>query len=292
MTPSNQPSKQPSNQPSNHAASRRWSTPRWPELHWRERDISRSMVALVASLAALALLGLATNVPGWIGRGEGFVDVPPGLLTVNDDAKGVATLGGGVTVSLYSDGLRVSRDNTLLLQTVIGGSMLSAVEGSATTGGDGHTQERVTHRFDNVSITELDFLPGRATYFGTVGDGTRTLPLTLRIEAGGGVIRVGASVSGADGLVWHLNREPLTVGIRPGLPAVNLRKTANWVDPDTIEGRAVFSTLLGTDVGVGPQRVARGVDIREDGRTDIHVWTAACFLTVSSQARPAPTSTS
>jgi hypothetical protein len=270
----------------------RWSVLRWSVLRMRERDISRSMVALVASLTALALLGLATSLPGWIGRGEGFVDVPPGLLKVEDDAKGVATLGGGVTVSLYSDGMRVGRDSSILLQTVIGGSMLSAVEGSATTGADGHTQERVTHRFDNVTITELVFLPGRATYFGTVGDGSRTLPLTLRIEAGGGVIRIGASVAGADGVVWHLNREPLTVGIRPGLPGVNLRKTANWVDPGTVEGRAVFSTVLGTDVGVGPQKVPRGVDIRQEGRTDIHVWTGACFLTVSSQARPAPTSTS
>jgi hypothetical protein len=261
-------------------------------LGWRERDISRSLVALVASLAALALLGLATTVPGWIGRDEGFVDVPPGLLRVVDGAKGVATLGGGVTVSLYSDGLRINRDNTLLLQTVIGGSMLSAVEGSATTDADGRTQERVTHRFDNVTITELVFLPGRATYFGTVSDGSTSLPLTLRIESGGGVIRVGASVNGADGVVWHLNREPQTIGIRPGLPATNLRNAATWVDPGTVEGRAVFSTLLGTDVGVGPQGVARGVDIRAQGRTDIHVWTDACFLTVSSQARPTPTSTS
>ena len=224
-----------------------------------ERDISRSMVALVASLVALALLGLATSIPGWLGRGEGFVDVPPGLLRVEDDAKGVATLGGGVTVSLYSDG---------------------------------HTQERVTRRYDNVTIKELVFLPGRATYFGTVGDGSRTLPLTLKIEAAGGVVRFGASVNGADAVVWHLNREPLTVGIRPGLPAVNLRKTATWVDPGTLDGRAVFSTLLGTDVGVGPQRVARGVDIRAEGRTDIHIWSDACALTVSSQARPAPTTTS
>ena len=261
-------------------------------MRWRERDISRSMVALVASLAALALLGLATNVPGWLGRGEGFVDVPPGLLRVDDDARGVATLGGGVTVSLYSDGLRISRESSLLLQTVIGGSMLSAVEGSATTDSDGHTQERVTGRFDNVTITELVFLPGRATYFGTVGDGSRTLPLTLKIEAAGGVVRFGASVNGADGVVWHLNREPLTVGIRPGLPPVNLRNAAAWVDPGAVEGRAVFTTLLGTDVGVGPQRVARGVDIRSQGRTDIHIWSDACFLTVSSQARPAPTTTS
>lgn len=252
------------------------------------------MVAFVASLAALALLGLVTNVPGWVGRGDGFVDVPPGLLRVADGAKGVATLGGGVTVSLYSDGLRISRDSSLLLQTVIGGSMLSAVEGSATTEADGRTQEQVTRRYDHVTITELVFLPGRATYFGTVGDGSRTLPLTLKIEAGGAVVRVGASVGGADGVVWHLNHEPLTVGLRPGLPAVNLRDSATWVDPGAVEGRAVFSTLLGTDVGIGPQPVARGVDIRAEGRTDIHVWSDASSLTVSSQARhsPAPTSTS
>lgn len=246
------------------------------------------MVALVASLGALALLGLVTNLPGWLGHGEGFVDVAPGLLKVNAEAKGVATLGGGVTVSLYSDGLRINRETDLLLQTVIGGSMLSAVDGSATTSSDGRTQERVTRTYDNLTITELVFLPGRATYFGTLSDGSRSLPVTLRIESAGGLIRVGASVNGADGVVWHLDREPLTVGIRPGLPAVNLRDSAAWVDPGAVEGRAVFTTLLRTDIGVGPQRVARGVDIRAAGRTDIHIWSDACSLSVSSQARPAP----
>jgi hypothetical protein len=246
------------------------------------------MVALVASLGALALLGLTTSVPGWLGKGDGFVDVSPGLLKVAEGAKGVATLGGGVSVSLYSDGLRISRDNTLLLQTVIGGSMLSAVEGSATTDSDGQPRERVTRNYSNMTIKDLVFLPGRATYFGTVQDGGRTLPMRIRIESAGAVIRVGASVSGAAGVVWHLNREPLTVGIRPALPAVNLRNGAAWVDPSSLEGRAVFSTALGTDVGVGPQRAARGVDIREQGRTDIHIWSGACSLTVSSQARPAP----
>jgi hypothetical protein len=246
------------------------------------------MVALVASLAALALLGLVANVPGWLGHDEGFVDVAPGLLSVDPGARGVATLGGGVTVSLYSDGLRISRDNDLLLQTVIGGSILSAVEGSATTASDGRTQERVTSSYDTMTITELVFLPGRATYFGTVQDGRRSLPLTLRVESAGAVVRVGASVIGADGVVWHLNREPQTIGIRPALPAINLRNSATWVDPGALEGRAAFSTLLGTDIGVGPQRVARGVDIREQGRTDIHIWSDSCSLTVSSQARPEP----
>jgi hypothetical protein len=249
------------------------------------------MVALVASLGALALLGLVTSVPGGLGRGDGFVDVPPGLLRVAPDAKGVATLGGGVSVSLYSDGLRITRDSSLLVQTVVGGSMLSAVQGRATTDSQRRTRERVTRQFDNLTITELVFLPGRATYFGTVHDGRRSLPVTLRIELAGGVVRVGASVNGADGVVWHLNREPLTLGLRPGLPPVNLRKSATWVDPGTVAGRAVFSTLLGTDVGLGPQQVARGVDIRADGRTDLHIWSEDCFFTVSSQARPAPDTT-
>lgn len=243
------------------------------------------MVALVASLGALALLGVVTNLPGWLGRSDGFHDVPPGLLKVDEGAKGVATLGGGVTVSLYADGMRITRDNTMLLQTAIGGSMLSAVRGRATTDGDGKTREQVTHRYDNVTITDLVFLPGRASYSGTVNDGSRSLPLTLRVESAGAVLRVGASVAGADGVVWHLNREPLTVGIRPALPAVNLRDSAVWVDPGALGGRAAFSTLLGTDVGMGPQGVARGVDIRTQGRTDIHIWSNSCALTVSSQAR-------
>lgn len=260
-------------------------------MRWRERDISRSMVALVASLCALALLGLVTSVPGWLGHDGGFVDVPPGLLKVAPDAKGVVTLGGGVSVTLYSDGLRITRDSTLLVKTVIGGSMLSAVQGRATTDDEGQTREHLTGQFDNLTITELVFLPGRATYFGTVHDGGRSLPLTLRIELAGGVVRVGASVNGADGIVWHLDREPLTLGLRPGLKAVNLRESAHWVAPDTVAGRGVFSTILGTDVGLGPQRVARGVDVRAGGRTDLHVWSNDCFFTVSSQARPTPDTT-
>jgi hypothetical protein len=258
----------------------------------RDRDVSRSMVALVVSLAALALLGLATNLPGWLGRGDGFTDVEPGLLTVAPDAKGVATLGGGLTVSLYSDGMRIRRGDDLLLQTVIGGSILSAVEGTARTDEDGRPTERVTRSLDNVTIDELVFLPGRATYFGHLSDGSRQMPLVLRIESGGSTVKVSASVNGADGVVWHLDHESLTTGIRPALRGVNLRNSASWIAPATVAGRAAFSTILGTDVGVGPQRVARGVDVRSTGRTDVHIWSDSGYLTVSSHARPQPTSTS
>ncbi len=243
------------------------------------------MVALVASLTALALLGLWTQLPGWLGRDAGFVDVSPGLLRVAQDAKGVATLGGGVSVSLYADGLRIQRGESLLLQTVIGGSMLSALEGRAKgTGQD--IDEQVTRQLSNLSIDELVFLPGRATYFGSVSDGNGSMPVVIRVELAGSVIRIGASVNGADGIVWHLDHRPLTTGLRPALPNRNLRGTAAWIATGTVEGQAAFGTNLGTDIGVGPGRVARGVDVRSDGRTDIHIWSDAGFLTVSSSARP------
>ncbi len=245
------------------------------------------MVALVVSLTALALLGLWTHLPGWLGRDEGFVDVSPGLLVVSPDAKGVATLGGGVAVSLYADGLRIRRGDDLLTQTVIGGAPLSAVEGRTTGTGD-QTREKVTRHLDNVTIDELVFLPGRATYFGHVYDDKGSKPLTIRVELAGSVIKLGASVNGADGVVWHLDHRPATIGIRPALPARNLRTSAAWIAPNALDGQAAFSTLLGTDIGVGPQRVARGVDVRALGRTDVHIWSDGAYLTVSSQARNQP----
>jgi hypothetical protein len=245
------------------------------------------MVALVASLTALALLGLVTRVPHWLGRDGGFDDVEPGLLTVAQDAKGVATLGGGVSVSLYDDGLRITRGSDLLLQTVIGGAFLSVVEGEATGSGD-ETHEDIEHELSNVRVDQLVFLPGRAAYVGTVhGDG-RSLPFTLQVELAGSVLRVAAAVDGADGVVFHLDHVPDTVGIRPALRPVNLRGRASWMSPSAPAGQAAYSTMLGTDVGAGPQAVARGVDVRSTGRTDVHVWSDSAYLTVSSQERPHP----
>jgi hypothetical protein len=251
------------------------------------RDISKSMVALVISLSALAVLGLATRLPGWLGQDEGFEDVEPGLLVVEPDARGVATLGGGLTAAMYPSGLRLSRGSDILAESVISGSLVSAVFGSVSGHGDS-TREQVDAHVSNMRIRQLLFLPGRATYFGEVFDEERTLPLTIRIELAGPVIRIGFSVVGADGLVIHLDHRPATTGIEPALPPRNLREEAAWIRPAVPSGGPAYTTILGTDIGVGPQDVARGVDVRHLGRVDVHVWSDAAMLTVSSRPRPSP----
>ena len=147
----------------------------------------------------------------------------------------MATLGGGVSVSLYDDGLRISRGNDLLLQSVIGGAFLSAVEGTVSGSGK-DTEESVEHALSNVEVDELVFLPGRATYFGSAhGDGRR-LPFTMRVELAGSTLRVAAAVNGADAVVFHLDHVPDTVGIRPSLKEVNLRGRADLDQPQCSGG--------------------------------------------------------
>jgi hypothetical protein len=253
----------------------------------RSRDISKSMVALVLSLSALGLLGLSSWVPVWLGRDSGMADVPPGMLVVEPQARGIATLGGGVTAALYESGLRISHDDDILSETVIRGSVVSAVFGSVS--GEGReTREQVARTLDHVRITELRFLPGRATYLGDVSDGEQRLPLEVRIELAGPVVRVGVSVPGASALVVHLDHEPATTGLPPVLPLRNLRRETWWLPDDTGRSDPAFTTVLGTDVAIGPAGVVRGVDLRSDGRADVHVWSDAAVLTVSARPDPSP----
>lgn len=249
------------------------------------RDISKSMVALVVSLSALAVLGLSSWLPARLGPDEGMDDVPPGLLLVDEQARGVATLGGGVTSALYDSGLRLSHEDDILTETVIRGSLVSAVIGSLDSDG-AKPVERVTRTLDHVRIRELRFLPGRAVYSGEVYDRRGSLPLEIRIELAGPVVRLGVSIPGADAIVVHLDRKAATLGIPPGLPEKNLRRKAYWVAPDTGRNDMVLSTVLGTELAVGPEGVVRGMDLREDGRHDVHVWSDAVALSVSSRARP------
>jgi hypothetical protein len=253
----------------------------------RKRDISKSMVALVLSLAALALLGLSTWVPARLGRDSGMADVSPGLLQIDRPARGIATLGGGVTAALYDSGLRISHEDDILTETVIRGSLVSAVVGRVSGTGD-ETVEDVGHEYDHVRITELRFLPGRATYLGEVSDGERSLPLELRVELAGPVVRIGVSIPRASAIVVHLDHQPATTGLPPVLPFRNLRRHAFWLPADTGRSDPAFTTVLGTETAIGPAGVARGVDLRSTGRHDVHVWSDTAVLTVSARADPRP----
>ncbi|SES22247.1 hypothetical protein SAMN05216199_2400 [Pedococcus cremeus] len=252
-----------------------------------KRDVSKSMVALVLSLAALTALGLSSWVPGWLGRDSGMADVEPGMLQVDQQARGIATLGGGVTASLYDSGLRLSHDDDILTETVLRGSFLSAVVGTAEGTGNA-TTEHVEHEYNHLHITDLRFLPGRAVYSGEVSDGSNSLPVEIRIELAGPVVRIGFSVPLASGVVVHLAHKPATTGLPPVLPFRNLRRNDFWLPADTGRSDPAFTTVLGTDVAIGPAGVARGVDQRSSGRLDLHVWSSSAVVTVSSRPNPSP----
>ena len=96
----------------------------------RESDVSLSMVALVVSLIAAMALGLTSWVPRVLARDIGVADVEPGLLQVAQGARGVQSLGAGLSVALYDSGFRLARGSTVLADTVTRGAPVTAVTGT------------------------------------------------------------------------------------------------------------------------------------------------------------------
>ena len=261
----------------------------WERLRARNRagEVSLSMVALVLSLAAALVLGLTSWLPRALARDIGIADVEPGLLQVAQGARGVQSLGTGLSVALYDSGFRLSRSSTVLADTVSRGSPVSAVVGELTES-DEHPREVVGAALSNVSIDAVVRDGERVVYSGVLydDDQTRTLPLRIAFEPVDGRIRMGVDVRGADAVVVHLDWRPATTGIAPALPARNLKERAYWVDPAVIEQPA-FTWVLGTDVSIGPVEVPRAVDLRQDGRIAIHVWSPDAVVTVTDTPRGA-----
>jgi hypothetical protein len=71
----------------------------------------------------------------------------------------------------------------------------------------------------------------------------------------------------------------------PALPERALRNRGWWLEPREGEQRALTSAR-GTVVGVGPGLSTRGVDLRPDGRLDVHVWSSRATLTLTGVPRP------
>lgn len=245
------------------------------------------MVALVVSVAAAAALGLSAWLPGVLRTDIGLVDVAPGLLTVDASARGIATLGRGYTVGAYQSGFRVSAASGTLVDTITRGSPVSAVVGEVEDRDD-HPVEHVEASLDHVRIDEVRIEPGRAAYlgevYGEVDGEPRTMPLRLTFLLTTAGVHVTAHVQGADAVVVHLDTMPATTGLPPALPDRNLRTRGWWVVPLGGELRA-FATARQAVVGIGPAIRTRGLDLRPDGRLDVHVWSNRATLTLSGVPR-------
>ena len=78
----------------------------------------------------------------------------------------------------------------------------------------------------------------------------------------------------------HLDRKPATTGLPP-VPALPQPARVTRTGSPVATGRddPAFTTVLGTDMAIGPERVARGVDVRSEGRNDVHVWSSSAVVT-------------
>jgi len=241
------------------------------------------MVLLVVSLTAALGLGLTSWVPKFLQRDIGVADVAPGLLEVAQNARGVQSLGAGLSVSLYDSGFRLARGSTVLADTVTRGAPVTAVLGSLDEA-NGHSREEITSTLMQVRIDNVRRIKDTVRYNGVVHDATRSLPLRIDFQPIDGRIRMDAAVPGADAVAIHLDWRPATTGLAPSLPEQNLRQRAYWVDPTVVEQPA-FTWVLGTDVSIGPVQVPRAVDLRQDGRIAVHVWAPRAVVTVTDTPR-------
>jgi len=245
--------------------------------------VSLSMLALVLSLSGALVLGLTSWVPRVMARGIGIVDVEPGLLEVAQGARGVQSLGAGLSVSLFTSGFRLARGSEVLADTVTRGAPVSAMFGSVSEGGE-HPRETVTGVLSSVRIDAVRRVGDVVEYIGVVRDSSTSRPLRIKFEPTDGSIRMDVLVPAVDALAIHLDWRPATTGIAPALPERNLRERAYWVDP-TVIAQPAFTWVLGTDVTIGPVQVPRAVDLRQDGRIAVHVWAPRAVVTVTDTPR-------
>ena len=134
------------------------------------------MVALVLSLTAALALGLSSWLPRALARDIGITDVEPGLLEVAQGARGVQSLGAGLSVTLYDRGFRLARSSTVLADTVTKGSPVSAVLGSLDESGD-HPRESVASAVSNLSIDAVVREGETVVYSGVLFDDDQTVSM-------------------------------------------------------------------------------------------------------------------
>lgn len=236
------------------------------------------MVLLTMVLLALAVLGLSRLAPALAAPDHGVVDIKPGLLSAHAPVRGEITLGQGLTVSMYSDGIRVQRQDATLFQTVRIAAPVTAGFGTVTRTRDGW-REHVTGTVDHIRFTSVDFNQAGATFHGVAFDDTHAMPATIWARRVGDGVELTFRIEGADLLVLHTWRHPGTRGLTPRLPAKDLGGSTWWFQPATGPGEPALATGLGSIVAIdSPAPTA--IDLRHDGRGEIHVWSSTFRLTV------------
>jgi hypothetical protein len=251
---------------------------------------SRSVRFLAVVLAAVAVLGVGAAGRRVFDLRSPVVDVQPRLLQVAMEARGVITLGDGLTVSMYAAGLRVQRQEQVAFETVVQGSLLSAARGHLE-GQGADRREHLDATYDNVRIDSVEASARGATYRGVVfDDERRSMPLTITVTRVQHRVELQVRVPGADLVVVHAARQALTLGLPPRLPARNLRERVWWAAPPTGADQPAFTTLLGFPVGIdAPYPTA--LDLRQVRRNEIHVWGPALRLSIHPYRPPSPQET-
>ncbi len=230
------------------------------------------MAFALAMVGALVLAGM-TWIPPLIGADSGVHVTRPGLLTVADLATGEVDFPDGASVSLYASGFRFSDAAGTLVDTVTRGSPVTVFTGDVT-GTGGHRRENLTSVASNLHIEHRLSDDELARYTGYVYDDGETVrrPVTIDIAERNGRFRFIVAVHGVDAIVVHLRFDHNTVGYAPSVPDRSLSNRAWWIRNVWTASTPIFTTVRGVSVAFGPADVDRALDLREVGRTDIHIW--------------------
>ena len=147
-----------------------------------------------------------------------MADVEPGLLEVAQGARGVQSLGAGLSVALYDSGFRLARGSTVLADTVTRGAPVTAVMGSLDDV-NGHPREQVTGTLMHVRIDAVRRVKDTVRYNGVVHDDRTSLPLRIDFQPIDGRIRMDAAVPGAEAVAIHLDWRPRRPASPPPCPS-------------------------------------------------------------------------
>ena len=250
---------------------------------------SKSVRLLGAVLGLGAVVAGATTTPSLLRATQEVVDVQPQWLRVDDSVRGLVRLNDRLTVSLYDSGLQVRRSGRVIFETVRSGSILSAGAGRVLGEGDDRA-ERIEWTVDSWHVVSLQVRGSRATYSGEMVGGPVTVPASVTIAPAGTGAAVTATVAGVDLVVLHTDRPQAPVGLTPALPDRGLARRAWWIPrapagAGAAGGPPVVAVMTSAVRGTRTVTAVRAdsdvvVDLRHQGRAEIHGWSPTLRLEV------------